>query len=161
MSSLVLSVEVENPGYFRFSLAQVADPRKGSCGPLGGLLAAMEALPPESDRLLLAPCDAPFLPRNLGECLQRQLESSGLAASVVSYQGELQPTFSLWRRCLVPGLRTAVIEHGLGGFKQFLDRVDVAVLEWPVAEVSPFLNINTPEDLARARSLLASGLIGG
>ncbi len=161
VSSLLLSVERENAQLRTFGLPQVADIRPGSQGPLGGLLAAMEALPPGSDCLLLAPCDAPFLPLDLGQRLAQGLALHDRAGCMARYENELQPTFSLWHRRLLPELRCAVLDDGLAGFKQFLDRVCLAILDWEPAEVSPFFNINTPADLARARLLLESGLFAG
>lgn len=159
--ALAISVEHENSVFECFALPQIADPRRGSCGPLGGLLAALEALPTGVDYLLLAPCDAPFLPEDMGQRLQQHLDLNGRAACIARYRGELQPTFSLWHRRVLPDLRPAVLEDGLGGFKQFAERADVSILDWAPARVSPFFNVNTPADLARARSLLASGLIAG
>lgn len=158
VSSLLLSVERENAQLRTFGLPQVADIRQGNQGPLGGLLAAMEALSQGSDYLLLAPCDAPFLPLDLGQRLAQKLALRDRAGCMVRYENELQPTFSLWRRRLLPELRRAVLDDGLAGFKQFHDRVGLAILDWEPAAVSPFFNINTPADLARARLLLESGL---
>ena len=147
---LLLSVEQENPRFESFGLRQVADPRQGGRGPLGGLLASLQALDDDSDWLLLAPCDAPFVPIDLGPRLMQAALNTSLPGCVVSYKGELQPTFSLRHKNLLPQLRSAVMEEGLGGFKQFLERVTLCVLEWDSDEVAPFFNINTPEDLKRA-----------
>jgi len=159
VSSLALSVDCTQPALDRFGLPQLPDPRHGSQGPLGGLLAALEALPQGQDCLLLVPCDAPFLPMDLGRRLEDRLVASGLTGCMVRYEDELQPTFSIWHRRLLPELRTAVLEQGLAGFKQFLGRVYLSVLDWAPADVSPFFNVNTPEDLARAHKILESGLI--
>ena len=150
---LLLSVELENPRFESFSLRQIPDPRQGGCGPLGGLLAALEALDADNDWLLLAPCDAPFVPVDLGQRLMQEALNSGLPGCVVRYEGELQPTFSLWHKNLLPQLRTAVMTEGLGGFKQFLERVTICLLDWDSVEVSPFFNVNTPEDLERVRAI--------
>jgi molybdopterin-guanine dinucleotide biosynthesis protein A len=123
---------------------------------LVGLLAALEALPAGSDQLLLAPCDAPFLPLDLGQQLSERMASSGLAGCLVRYESELQPTFSLWHRRLLPDLRSAVLDDGLSGFKQLLGRVCLSILDWAPAACSPFFNVNTPADLERARALLFS-----
>ena len=159
VSSLVISVDRKNPEFEAFGLPQVTDPRQGSCGPLGGLLSALDAAPQDRDQLLLVPCDAPFLPLDLGQRLLEALTRSGLAGCVVRYEDELQPTFSLWHRRLLPELRRAVLDDGLAGFKQFFKTVPVSVLDWAPAEVSPFFNVNSPDDLARAHSILDAGLI--
>lgn len=160
VSSLTLSVEQENPAFELLGLPQAVDTRPGSQGPLGGLLAALEAVGETQDWLLLAPCDAPFLPLDLGRRLTRQLADSGLAGYMVRFDGELQPTFSLWHRRLLPELRHAVIEEGMGGFKQFLGRVCLSILDWETTDGLPFFNINTPADLAQAQTLIDSGLTG-
>jgi len=161
VSCLCLSVDSKKPELERFGLPQLPDPRQGSCGPLGGLLAALQALPQGVDYLVLVPCDAPFLPPNLAERLMEQLLSSGRAACMVRYEDELQPTFSLWHRRLVPDVQAAVLDQGLAGFKQLLGRAYLSVLDWATEEVSPFFNVNTPEDLARANLVLELGLIAG
>lgn len=158
VSSLLLSVEQPEEQFECFGLPQVADTRQGSQGPLGGLLAALEALPDNSDFLLLTPCDAPFLPLDLGHRLMQQLEVKNLPGCLVRYEGELQPTFSLWHKRLIPDLRRAVLEDRLGGFKQFLGRACLAIVDWEPQAVSPFFNINTSSQLEQAENLLSSDL---
>jgi molybdopterin-guanine dinucleotide biosynthesis protein A len=157
VSSLSLSVERAGAPLAMFGLPQVADARPGFRGPLGGLLALLEALPADAEHLLLVPCDAPLLPLDLGRRLAERLAAGGLPACLVRYDGELQPTFSLWHRRLLPELRGAVLDEGLSGFKQFLGRVCLSVLDWQPAAVSPFFNVNTPAELEQLRGLLHSG----
>ncbi len=156
--SLMLSVDAYQSGLEAFGLQQVSDTRAGSQGPLGGLLAAMLAMPPDSEYLLLVPCDAPFLPAQLGARLLQCAQQARLPGCVVDYQGELQPTFSLWHRSLQQALLQAVQQDGLAGFKQFLNRCELARLRWetsPVSTTRPFFNINSAQDLARAEDRLA------
>ncbi|MEJ8567342.1 molybdenum cofactor guanylyltransferase MobA [Elongatibacter sediminis] len=154
VDGLVLSVECRDENLERFGLEQVPDPNPGGGGPLGGLLAALSCLPEGSDWLLLAPCDAPFLPPDLGSRLLRSAVEQSRPGALARYQGELQPTFSLWHRSLEPEIRRAVVERGLGGFKQFLDLVPLPAVDWPESDPPPFFNINTPEALERAEALL-------
>jgi len=160
VSSIAISVERANPELECFGLPQLPDPRKGSRGPLGGLLAALEALPEGCDHALLAPCDAPFLPLDLAKRLMEQLKPGGRPGCMVRYEEELQPTFSVWHRSILPDVRSAVLDHGLAGFKQMLGRVELSVLDWAAEEISPFFNVNTPEDLTQAQLLQKSGLPG-
>jgi molybdenum cofactor guanylyltransferase len=167
-----LSVEQMNPALDAFGLTQVADPCSGSHGPLGGLMASLQALPEGQDWLLLLPCDAPFLPLDLGRQLLATVLQEGTLAGVVSDAGQLHPTFSLWNRSLLPSIEQAVQERGMGGFKQYLDGVSFSRLQWKtredgsegVAKASTsasnwaFFNINTPADLQRAETVINSGL---
>jgi molybdopterin-guanine dinucleotide biosynthesis protein A len=73
---------------------------------------------------------------------------------IARYQSEVQPTFSIWNRSLLPALKSAVLELGMGGFKQFLRVHDLAILDWDESDISPFFNINDPGALAEAQRLM-------
>ena len=152
--SLVLSVEKHVPDFEVFGLPQVEDPAPGSRGPLGGLLSAMANMEVDCDWMLLAPCDAPFLPLELAERLLKCALNDDQAGCVVRYAAEVQPTFSLWHRRLLPRLEEAVLEEGMAGFKQFLRDTPVAILDWESSDPSPFFNINDPDALEEAAILL-------
>lgn len=152
--SLVLSVEQHVLELEGFGLPQVEDPTPGSRGPLGGLWSALANMETACDWMLLAPCDAPFLPLDLAERLLNRALDNDQAGCVVRYDAEIQPTFSLWHRRLLPRLEEAVLEKGMAGFKQFLRETPVAVLDWEQSDLAPFLNINDPDDLLAAARLL-------
>ena len=103
--------------------------------------------------MLLCPCDGPFLPEDLCEQLLGAA-GGGRQAVIPSYEGELQTTFSLWHSSVFSILEEAVLEQGKGGFKQVLPDIKYTVMDWPQQSVSPFFNVNKPEDLARAQRLL-------
>lgn len=168
VDALVLSVAFDDPIWERFGLQQVADGRSAAlpdrdgtagspqphAGPLAGLLSGMESLHDRHEWVLLAPCDAPFVPLDLGQQLLQKAQALGALACLAVYEGVWQPTFSLWHRGLLPQLQQAVRVDSLGGFKQFLRRVDFAEQEWETAAIPPFFNINTAQDLAAAQALL-------
>jgi molybdopterin-guanine dinucleotide biosynthesis protein A len=154
VQSLVLSVEKYVPDFEAFGLPQVEDPSPGSRGPLGGLLSALANMEKGCDWMLLAPCDAPFLPLELAQRLLNCALDDDQAGCVVRYDSEIQPTFSLWHRRLLPRLEEAVLEEGMAGFKQFLRDTPVAALDWESSDLSPFFNINDPDALVEATHLL-------
>ncbi len=154
VTSLVLSVEKYVPDFEVFGLPQVEDPAPGSRGPLGGLLSALLNMEMGCDWMLLAPCDAPFLPLELADRLLSCALDDGQAGCVVRCDSEIQPTFSIWHRRLLPRLQEAVLEEGMAGFKQFLRDTPVATLDWESSDPSPFFNINDPDALAEATRLL-------
>lgn len=153
IQSLVLSVELHASEFEDFGLPQVEDPAPGSRGPLGGLLSAVESMDASCDWMVLVPCDAPFLPHSLAERLLQCAFRERQPGCVVRYDSEVQPTFSLWHRRLLPRLGHAVREEQLAGFKQFLRDNPLAVLDWESRDVSPFFNINDPRDLDEAARL--------
>jgi molybdopterin-guanine dinucleotide biosynthesis protein A len=157
VNRLVLSVEQVSDDYAAFGLAQVADPLPGSRGPLGGLLAALRSLRTKEDWLMLVPCDAPFLPRDLLACLLRGAREEERPGGVISIAGEVQPTFSLWHRELLPRLEWAVLEQKMSGFKQFLGHQALALIEVEPDQAWRFFNINDLQALEQARQRLKKG----
>lgn len=154
VQSLALSVEKYHPDFAAFGLPQVEDPVPGNRGPLGGLLSALANLETGCDWMLLVPCDAPFLPLDLAIRLMECALDDDQAGCVVHYEAEIQPTFSIWHRRLLPRLEKAVLEESMAGFKQFLRGTEVAILEWKPSHPVPFFNINDPDALVEAGRLL-------
>lgn len=152
--SMVLSVEKHVPVFDAFGLPQVEDPTPGSRGPLGGLLSALANMEVGCEWLLLSPCDAPFLPLDLADRLLKCALDNHQTGCVVRYDAEIQPTFSLWHRRLLPRLEEAVLVQGMAGFKQFLQDTPLATLDWELSDLSPFFNINDPDALVEAACLL-------
>lgn len=111
-------------------------------GPLGGVLAALEASP--LPFVLTVPGDVPFLPPDL----VARLHAGRGGAAVVQAEsgGRGHPVIALWPRTLAPALRQTLAagERAVG---RFAAAQGVARVEWPG---EPFLNINTPDDLAQA-----------
>jgi len=155
VDELLLSVERASEAFEAFGLPQLVDPVPDG-GPLGGLLAAMRMMGPGHDWLLLVPCDAPFVPADLAASLLACALASPRPGAVVSYQSEIQPTFSIWNRTILPRLEQAVIDQHMAGFKQFPGLAELAVLDWPMSEPSPFFNINDQDALLEAGRLASS-----
>ena len=150
-------------------VTQGAEPEKSasnkSIGPLGGIVAALEATATEWN--LFLPVDLPLLPVEfLTELLERA--HSGAAWAVIPcLAGRPQPLCAVYHRDLLPGLGQAVAE---GKFKVMLalefavhatqnarlpdsregiDRWDIPLSE----QANWFLNLNTPEELEQAHRL--------
>jgi len=154
VEQLCLSVSQPLDKLAGYGLTQVCDPGEDA-GPLAGLMSALQAMQRDNDWLLLVPCDAPFVPLDLASRLLDRALETGKPGAVVRYQSELQPTFSLWNRTLLPRLEQAVKVGHMRGFKQFLQGTGLAILDWPGVDPSPFFNINDPVALQAAGQLLA------
>jgi molybdopterin-guanine dinucleotide biosynthesis protein A len=152
--ALALSVEHESAELAGFGLPQLPDPFPGHHGPLGGLLSGLRHFTGLRHWVLLAPCDAPFLPPDLGGRLQACAARADAPAAVAVHAGEWQPTFSLWHHGVLPDLERAVGRDGQAGFKPFLRALQAAECAWPdngaPGEPPPFFNINDPATLAQA-----------
>jgi len=148
------------------SFAPVVSDNFPGCGPLGGIEAAMTAS--DEDLHLFLPVDLPGLPLPFLAWMAHRAAASGVAATIPLLAGRPQPLCAVYRRTLLPGLRSALeagrykvmtaIEAAAG---VSIDAFDVETLaaslipeSWPSA--SPvhdwFRNLNTQEEYERLRA---------
>lgn len=130
----------------------VSDVLKGR-GPLGGLHAALYHC--AAPACFIIGCDMPFPSLPL---VERMLAlSAGRPAVVPRRDGYIEPLFAVYAREL-EGPARAFLESGGLKIHEFLETLDVLYLEREEIDgLDPqglsFFNINTPEDLARAREI--------
>jgi molybdopterin-guanine dinucleotide biosynthesis protein A len=153
---LLLSCEDGGNTFEAYGLPVVADLLPGFRGPLSGLYSALRYLAHRGhdSGLVLCPCDAPFIPENLVQVLLDASQGAGGPVVVVSYQGELQPTFSLWQNDHLEVIQAAVVDEGAGGLKYVLKSLPYKVVEWAPSKPPPFFNVNTPADHKTAQMWL-------
>lgn len=123
-------------------------------GPLAGLLAGMEWARREAPfcpLLLSVPADVPFIPHDLAARMAAHLQAIESDVLMMRSRGRLHPTVALWSTELLPDLRRAVLEQGVRRVEAFVARHKHAELVWHLRGPDPFLNVNTPADLARAQ----------
>ena len=113
-------------------------------GPLGGLHAGLRTCP--TPLLLLTAVDCPFLTPALADGLLAVIGTA--AAAVYTLDGRPQPLFGLYRRTCLPEA-AGMLAVGENKLQLLLDRVATVYL--PTADPDPFRNLNTPEELERAR----------
>jgi molybdopterin-guanine dinucleotide biosynthesis protein A len=156
LDPLFLSCERQTDEFDSFGLKVVPDLMPRHRGPLTGLCSAlMHMIGEKQDNgLVLCPCDAPFIPVDLVQTLVDADQGDSKPVIVISYEGVLQPTFSLWHRHHFPIIHEAVTERGQGGLKHMLTSLPHKVVEWPASEPPPFFNINTPKELEAAAAWL-------
>lgn len=157
VQQVFLSCEPGDEALAGFDCPLIGDAVSGHRGPLTGLYSTLLYLKEHQlvGGLLLCPCDAPFIPASLVEQLQASALKAPGSVAVVSYEGVLQPTFSLWQTQHLAAIEAAVLGKGQGGLKHMLYALPHTVVEWPIAQPPPFYNINTPEQLAVASEWLA------
>jgi molybdopterin-guanine dinucleotide biosynthesis protein A len=139
-----------------FGLPLLADALPGHAGPLAGVLAGLDhAAEHGLSHVLSLPCDVPFLPRDLAARLAAVALERGGGLVCAASGGRAHHVVALWPTRLRDDLRRALTLEGLRKVGQFQQRVDVATVEWLFGARDPFFNINTPDDLLRARELAA------
>ena len=121
-------------------------PDVAGCGPLAGILSAMDYI--EAERYIVLSCDMPYVNHHvIGKLVQ--LHDADVTA--VNVSGRFQPLVSIWNLALKESLKTA-LENKQYKVMKLLDQFEVAWIngsELTVDEQHVFTNVNTPTDLGR------------
>lgn len=157
---IVINANGDPARFASFGFAVVPDTTPGYPGPLAGLLAGMRwsrAHAPDATHIASVPADAPFLPANLIPRLAAALGRDEIA--IASSSGGTHPVVGLWPVHLADDLEAA-LRSGIRKVFSWLERHPSAIVPFDDivlngAAVDPFFNVNTPDDLALARALLA------
>ena len=128
--------------YEKLGCPVVSDSVADFAGPLAGILAGMSTA--QTDWILSAPCDSPFLPPDLRARLWEAMKKNSADIATATAGGRSHPVFMLARRTLRDDLESFL--HG-GGRKidEWLSRHSHTKAEFP--SPSAFANINTMEEL--------------
>ena len=137
-----------DPGRFAaFGLPVLSDGEFQGQGPLAGILAGLQwAESLGMTAVLTAPGDAPFLPAGLTRALHP-------APCGVFSGGRRQHLVALWPVSCAPALRSLLSAPGSRRVGDFSERIGMRYAEFAVRSVDLFANVNTPDELARARSI--------
>lgn len=154
---LAINANGEAELFADYALPVIADGFAGFAGPLAGVLAGMDWAAGEgAESVVSVSVDTPFVPQDLVHRLREARGRSGLAvAASPDDTGRLRdhPTCALWPVALRGDLRAA-LESGLHRIGQFAAAYDPGRAVFDSHPLDPFLNLNTPEDLARAARLV-------
>ena len=143
-----------------FGLPLLPDTLNGHAGPLAGILAGMRHFQHRGDaasHFLTAPADSPFFPDDLVARLCEHLSDNAIVIAASS--GQLHPVFALWPLALADDLEAWLKNDANRRIRAYLARhvtlgVAFPPLETAKGSLDPFFNINTPDELALARSYL-------
>ncbi len=133
-------------------LPLVPDQLYAGQGPLAGLLAALlwvSGLRKQAKWVVSVPADCPFLPADLVARLAAPIQADKALATCASVGHQRHPIIGLWSVDLLPSLRTAM-DAGTRSMRDWAKLSGAEWVRWKAGEDDPFLNINTPDDLAQA-----------
>lgn len=161
--SIIINANGDAARFATFGCPIVPDTLPDHPGPLAGVLAALDHVAeqrPDAAFVLTVPGDAPFLPLDLIARLEDR-RVADRAAIVRARSGDNDHgVVALWSVALREDLRRALVVEGLRKVGAFAARHPLATVAWPAAPIDPFMNVNTPDDLAaaeRAAALVARG----
>ncbi len=134
--------------YEGFGVPVWQDEIQGFVGPLAGLHTGMVHC--ETDYLMTAPCDSPFLPTDLVARLAAGLEENNadiaVAVTGVDETRQPHPVFCLTKASLLPHL-TLYLQEGGRKFDKWYSSLNVAEVYFE--DENAFRNINTLDDLRK------------
>lgn len=158
--ALALNANGDAARFAQFGLPVIADSLAGHPGPLAGILAAMDwAAGQGAAFVVTVPADTPFLPHDLVARLQAAGGAQAAAPAVAATSGadgavRVHPTCGLWPVALRDDLRATLVD-GQRKVMHWTTRHGAARALFASGPVDPFFNVNTPDDLTRARALIA------
>lgn len=152
VDGLLLSANGPPERFAAFGLPVLPDTLPDHPGPLAGVLAGLDhlaAAAPNVAWMASVPADAPFIPEDLVRRLRDACSAAEAPLAHAASAGRAHPVIALWPVRLRHALRDylAAGERRVGRF--LADNGAVAVA-WDCTRSDPFLNVNTPEELARS-----------
>ena len=156
---LILNANGDPQRFAAFGLPVVPDVLADWPGPLAGVLSAMvwaRDQAPEALWVVSFPTDAPFLPEDLVARLFDCVVEENTRLACATSAGRTHPVVGLWPVALADELAQALEVEGVRKIDIWTARYPLSHVEWLADPIDPFLNVNRPEDLARAEHLLAT-----
>ena len=134
---------------------RISDERPGGLGPLAGVEAGLAAA--RNRLVFVAAGDMPFLSVDLIGYMLERLEGRGVCAVVPRHRGRPHPLCAAYAREVLPRVREA-LDGGVRSMHGFLEGAgSVEYVEEGLRRFGDpdlfLMNINSPEDLDRARAI--------
>jgi molybdopterin-guanine dinucleotide biosynthesis protein A len=160
VATVALNANGDPSRFAAFGLPVIADRTSDWPGPLAGVLAGMEwAAARNIPHILTAPADTPFIPVDLAAKLSAASAKAG-AIAIAASDGARHPVVALWPVSLKSALAQFLAHDGNRKVTRFADRHGAVSVDFPMLALSggdhadPFFNVNTPDDLAQAGTIL-------
>jgi len=142
----VIIVANDPQPYRRFGVEIIPDLRPG-LGPLGGIEAALAHYADRVRAALFLPCDLPGVTAREIGALRRAFAAAVAPVVVAATEAETwQPLCAVVAASALPQVRQA-LEEGRLRVGELWQRLGAEIVRF--ADARAFLNINTPEDMAR------------
>jgi len=150
VSQLFISANRNITQYQKFSFPILTDTLNSYEGPLAGLQQALLMSP--DIPVLVVPCDAPLLSGQLADRLLKVYQGNNYFAVIPHDGTRLQPLFALFSPSSLESLNK-YLTAGQRKVEAWVTSLPYKVVDFS-DQSAHFLNINTTDDLRRARSLL-------
>ncbi|MFK7901725.1 MAG: molybdenum cofactor guanylyltransferase MobA [Nitratireductor sp.] len=161
LDTIILNANEKPDVFSAYNLPLVKDTIVGFAGPLAGVLSAMQWAKqnkPSAKYILSVAADTPFFPTVYAATMQNAMntnEAHENQIAIVKDEDYWQPTFGLWPISLANELEYFLLNSDVKKVMAFAKQHPLLGVAFEKPEnVDPFFNINTPQDLAKAESIL-------
>jgi molybdopterin-guanine dinucleotide biosynthesis protein A len=158
VQDLIISANGDPERFASFGLPVVADTVPGFLGPLAGILAAMEWMRtnrPNARWLASFACDCPLFPTDMVAPLVSLASESGSRIAVAESKDRTHPVFAVWSAEITDTSDSVLVKDGFRKVEDWIANFPHRSLGFSVDPVDPFLNVNTPGQLAFAEDFIA------
>jgi len=130
---------------------------EGHLGPLVGVLSAMEWIKKHKKNynwIATFPCDTPFFPESIIKSFINEAKKKESLILCASSHGRKHNIFGLWSLDLYEKLEKDLVNNKVRKVQDWTEKNKIKNLEFKFKDYDPFFNINTKEDLERAKQLI-------
>jgi molybdopterin-guanine dinucleotide biosynthesis protein A len=156
---ILLNANGDPARFAGFDLPVVADVVPDFAGPLAGILTGLRwarAQAPAARHVVSIAADAPFFPMDLAMRLRAGAAAAALPLACAASGGRTHPVFGLWPVDLADDLAVALADDEIRKVDRWTARHGCATVAFDAVGIDPFFNVNRPEDLAAAETLLVA-----
>lgn len=157
VDQLLLSANGNHLRFARSGLTVLQDELPDFPGPLAGIQAGLHWLHdhrPECQWLASFASDTPFFPLDLVSRLLSAAVHQGAKVAVASSSGRLRPTFSLWHHTMLEPVNRVLAEPERPLLHEWVGTQNWVEVDFPPIRYDAFFNINCPQDLYQAETLI-------
>jgi molybdopterin-guanine dinucleotide biosynthesis protein A len=148
LADIAISANGDPSRFDAFGLPVLSDGAFAGQGPLAGILAGLDwAEGLGATALLTAPGDTPFVPTGLASVLAP-------APACAASGGQAHHLVALWPMTCRDTLYRHLSVSNRRDVRHFAVMIGMRRVDFPPGKWDPFLNVNTPEELAQARALV-------
>jgi molybdenum cofactor guanylyltransferase len=164
VSDLIINANGDPQRFAHLGLPVVADRVGGFVGPIAGVLAGFEWMRsnrPKARWLASFSCDTPFFPMDMVERLVEKARSERAKVAVAESDSQQHHIFAVWSADISASSEEVLVQRGMRKMGDFIAIFPNARVSFAAHPIDPFMNINTPEELARAEEyIVEQGAMG-
>jgi molybdenum cofactor guanylyltransferase len=130
-------------------------------GPLAGVLSAMKWVKDNKKMyqwIATFPSDTPFFETSIINEYQKRIKLKNSLLYFIKSNNKRHNIFGLWSIELLKPLENDLINNNFRKVEDWANKIGVKTIDIKIKEFDPFFNINTKEDLEKAKKMLKKNL---